>query len=202
MPSSFGIGRRASSSASALAQFLRDAVVEVRCGAAGGDAGAGTGIVWGGAGLIVTNAHCVARDAAIAIRSGNRTSDATLIALHRGHDLALLAAPAVRGPMLEARDPLSLRSGELVFAHGHPLGVQDALAMGVLHAVVPDARSGEPRWIVADVRLAPGNSGGPLVDAEGRLLGVNSMVVNGLGLAVPTPLVQRLVDHALSRRAA
>jgi serine protease Do len=55
---------------------------------------------------------------------------------------------------------------------------------------------------VADVRLAPGNSGGPLVDAEGRLVGINSMVVNGLGVAVPASLVQRFVERALSERAA
>ncbi|HYS68626.1 MAG TPA: trypsin-like peptidase domain-containing protein, partial [Gemmatimonadaceae bacterium] len=98
-------------------------------------------------------------------------------------------------------DPESLRTGELVFAHGHPLGIRDALAMGVLHAVTRD-RSKSPRWIVADVRLAPGNSGGPLVDAEGRLVGINSMVVNGLGVAVPASLVQQFVEKALSQRAA
>ncbi|HXI98786.1 MAG TPA: trypsin-like peptidase domain-containing protein, partial [Gemmatimonadaceae bacterium] len=94
-----------------------------------------------------------------------------------------------------------LRPGELVFAHGHPLGIRDALAMGVLHAVTRD-RDKSARWIVADVRLAPGNSGGPLVDAEGRLVGINSMVVNGLGVAVPASLVQRFVERALSQRAA
>lgn len=72
------------------------------------------------------------------------------------------------------------------------------------HAVV-EVRSGDtnhPRWIIADVRLAPGNSGGPLVDADGRLVGINSMVVNGLGVAVPATLVQRFVEQALATRAA
>jgi S1-C subfamily serine protease len=81
------------------------------------------------------------------------------------------------------------------------IGVKDSLAMGVLHAVTRD-KSGSARWIVADVRLAPGNSGGPLVDAEGRLVGINSMVVNGLGVAVPASLVQRFVEQSLSLRAA
>jgi serine protease Do len=79
--------------------------------------------------------------------------------------------------------------------------VRDALAMGVIHTVARD-RSKLPRWIVADVRLAPGNSGGPLVDAEGRLVGINSMVVNGLGVAIPSTLVHQFVEHALSQRAA
>jgi serine protease Do len=135
------------------------------------------------------------------VTAGGKWREAHAIAYHPHHDLALLAAPSVTGPLLELRDPESLRTGELVFAHGHPLGIRDALAMGVLHAVTRD-RSGSARWIVADVRLAPGNSGGPLVDADGRLVGVNSMVVNGLGVAVPASMVQRFVDRSLSRRAA
>jgi serine protease Do len=114
----------------------------------------------------------------------------------------LLAAPSVSGPLLEIRDPETLRAGELVFAFGHPLGIRDALAMGVVNSVARDGRTKYPRWIVADVRLFPGNSGGPLVDAEGRLVGINSMVVNGLGVAVPAGLVQQFVERALSQRAA
>jgi serine protease Do len=74
--------------------------------------------------------------------------------------------------------------------------------MGVVHATAGDRPNGTLRWIVADIRLAPGNSGGPLVDAEGRLVGINSMVVNGLGVAVPSVLVSRFVARALSERAA
>ena len=77
------------------------------------------------------------------------------------------------------------------------------IAMKSCYAARCDSdRSGSARWIVADVRLAPGNSGGPLVDAEGRLVGINSMVVNGLGVAVPASLVQRFVERSLSQRAA
>jgi serine protease Do len=193
----FGFARQFSSAASGLAQLVRGAVVEVRSG----DTGSGTGIVWGGAGLVVTNAHCAPRGASLEVNAGGPWRGARLIAHHPRHDLALLAAPSVSGPLLELRDADSLRAGELVFAHGHPLGVRDALAMGVVHGVARDARN-EPRWIVADVRLAPGNSGGPLVDAVGRLVGINSMVVNGLGVAVPSMLVERFVEQALARRAA
>jgi serine protease Do len=198
--STFGFARQFSSSATGLAQLLRRAVVEVRSG----DTGSGTGIVWGGAGLVVTNAHCAPRDVALAVdsESAGRWRDARVIAYHPRHDLALLDAPSVRGPLLELRDVDTLRAGELVFAHGHPLGVRDALAMGVVHAIARDERTNAPRWIVADVRLAPGNSGGPLVDADGRLVGINSMVVNGLGVAIPATLVHRFVERALGQRAA
>jgi serine protease Do len=195
--SMLGSARAATSNLNGLAEALQQAVVEVRSG----ETASGTGIIWGGAGLVVTNAHCIRRGASVQVIAGGKWREARALAYHPHHDLALLAAPSVTGPLLELRDPESLRTGELVFAHGHPLGVTDALAMGVLHAVTRD-KSGSARWIVADVRLAPGNSGGPLVDAEGRLVGINSMVVNGLGVAVPASLVQRFVERSLSQRAA
>ena len=195
--SMLGAARAATSNLIGLAEALQQVVVEVRSD----ETGSGTGIIWGGAGLVVTNAHCIRRGAPAQVTAGGRWREAHAIAYHPHHDLALLAAPSVTGPLLELRDPESLRTGELVFAHGHPLGIRDALAMGVLHAVTRD-RSGSARWIVADVRLSPGNSGGPLVDAEGRLVGINSMVVNGLGVAVPASLVQRFVERSLTQRAA
>jgi serine protease Do len=195
--SMLGSARAASSNLNGLAETLQQAVVEVRSG----ETASGTGIIWGGAGLVVTNAHCIRRGASLQVIAGGKWREAHALAYHPHHDLALLAAPSVTGPLLELRDPDSLRTGELVFAHGHPLGIKDSLAMGVLHAVTRD-KSGSARWIVADVRLAPGNSGGPLVDAEGRLVGINSMVVNGLGVAVPASLVQRFVERSLSQRAA
>ncbi|HSQ33032.1 MAG TPA: serine protease [Gemmatimonadaceae bacterium] len=191
------------SAATSLADSLARAVVQVRTRDTGS---AGTGLIWegGATALVVTNAHCVPRGATIEVSSDGRWREARVIAYHPPHDLALLASPSLSGggPSLELRDAESLRPGELLFAHGHPLGVRDALAMGVLHDVARDRRTGAPRWIVADVRLAPGNSGGPLVDAEGRLVGINSMVVNGLGVAVPAALVQQFIDRVLARRAA
>ena len=190
--------RSASLGLASLGASLKDVVVEVR-----GERGScGTGIIWGGAGLVVTNAHCAPRETALEVAANNARRDASVLAYHPHHDLALLAAPHARGPLLEIRDADSLRAGELVFASGHPLGVKDALAMGVVHGVVRDPRSGSARWIVADVSLAPGNSGGPLVDAEGRLVGINSMVVNGLGAAIPATVVARFVERVLARRAA
>ena len=193
----FGSARGMSSNVNGLSELLREAVVEVRSG----ESGSGTGIIWGGAGLIVTNAHCIRRGAQLQVDAAGKWREAQALAYHPHHDLALLASPTVSGPLLELRDPETLRAGELLFAHGHPLGIRDALAMGVLHTVARD-KSKSPRWIVADVRLAPGNSGGPLVDAQGRLVGINSMVVNGLGVAVPASLVQQFVERALSQRAA
>lgn len=187
--------------ARSLAATLTTAVVQVRSEHTGG----GAGIVWG-PGLVVTNAHCVPRDSSVrvSVENGGRWRDARVIGYHPSNDVALLAVPtlAAETPTLEIRDADSLRAGELLFAHGHPLGLRDAMAMGVLHDVARDRRTGRPRWIVADVRLAPGNSGGPLVDAEGRLVGINSMVVNGLGVAIPAVLARDFVERVLAKRAA
>ena len=196
--SMLGSARAMSSNLHGLSEMLRRTVVEVRSG----ESGSGTGIIWGGAGLVVTNAHCAPRNMLLEVRGEGKWRGAEPLAYHPQHDLALLAAPSVSGPLLETRDAESLRAGELVFAYGHPLGIHDSLAMGVVHGITRDDRTGSPRWIIADVRLAPGNSGGPLVDAEGRLVGINSMVVNGLGVAVPAALVHRFVERALTRRAA
>jgi len=196
-----GLARAFTSSATVLADELRRVVVEVRSGRVGGE-GSGTGVVWGGAGLVVTNAHVAPRGATVDVDMDGIRREARVIAHQPRLDLALIEAPFARGPFLAIRNSASLRAGELVFAHGHPLGVRDALAMGVVHGVARDARTREPRWVVADVRLAPGNSGGPLVDADGRLVGINSMIVNGLGVAIPAELVQRFVESALERRAA
>ena len=188
------------SATTSLADSLASAVVQLRSQNTGSG---GAGLIWG-PGLIVTNAHCVSRGATIEVcaAGSSRWREAEVIGYHPPHDLALLAASSIIGPLLEIRDAESLRPGELLFAHGHPLGLRDAMSMGVLHDVARDRRTGQPRWIVADVRLAPGNSGGPLVDADGRLVGINSMVVNSLGVAVPAALVRQFVERVLAKRAA
>jgi serine protease Do len=90
------------------------------------------------------------------------------------------------------------RIGSLVVAVGHPFGLRGALTAGVVHAIGPIARNGVP-WIHADVRLAPGNSGGPLADVSGAVVGINAMVAGGLALAVP---VSRVLDFVRSAGVA
>ncbi len=192
-----GFDRTLRSGAGALAERVRLATVEVRT-----SRGSGAGIIWDQTGLVVTNAHCAPNGVAVRLSARGRVIDGETVAHARDHDLALILAPGLKGQPFELRDARTLRVGELVFAHGHPLGVLDSLAMGVVHGIARHPRSDEPRFIIADIRLAPGNSGGPLVDAEGRLVGVNSMVVNGLGVAVPGLAVQRFLERARAARAA
>lgn len=189
--------RRFAADADNLVHLLTRAVVEIHS-----PRGGGAGIIWGAGGLVVTNAHCAPRGAQLRVESGGRVHNAEVIAISRDHDLALVHAPSVSGPLLELRDVRSVRVGEIVFAHGHPLGMSHSLTMGAIHGIATHPHTGEPRFVVADVRLAPGNSGGALVDADGRLVGINSMVVGGLGVAIPAGVAQEFVMRATSRRAA
>ena len=84
-------------------------------------------------------------------------------------------------------------------ALGHPLGVAYAAALGVVHRAPTGAR-GLAGWLHADILLAPGNSGGPLADTQGRVVGINAMIVGGLGIAVPTHVVEAFVREAEAAR--
>ncbi|MDP9203864.1 MAG: serine protease, partial [Gemmatimonadota bacterium] len=88
-----------SSNLNGLSDMLRRTVVEVRSG----NTGSGTGIIWGGAGLVLTNAHCVPRGALLQVGGQGKWREAQPLAYHPQHDLALLAAPSVSGPLLEMR---------------------------------------------------------------------------------------------------
>jgi serine protease Do len=122
-------------------------------------------------------------------------------------DIAVVYAATAAVPAVTVGDPYAVRPGSLVFAVGHPLGVKDAVSVGVFQAVraVPPGfglaekrprtgRSPTIPWVQADVRLAPGNSGGPIADVEGNVIGVAAMIVSGLALAVPAPDVERLLS--------
>jgi len=174
----------------ALADDLRRITVELT----NGDEFAGSGVVWA-PGLVVTNAH-VARQSRVMLRlADGRRPEGRLVARDRDADLALLRVPALglRPPTLAGSD--GLRVGSLIVAVGHPLGVRGALTAGIIHAIGPLVRGGRA-WIQGDLRLAPGNSGGPLADARGHVLGVNAMIAGTLALAIPAPEVARFVRAA------
>jgi serine protease Do len=87
-----------------------------------------------------------------------------------------------------------LRTGELVVAVGSPLGISGAASLGIVYHPAAGGPGGR-RWIAADVRLAPGSSGGPLVDAAGRVVGINTLVAFGLACAVPSRAVLRFLQR-------
>jgi serine protease Do len=180
-----------------LASVLRRSTVEVQTRGEG----AGSGIIWQANGLIVTNAHVARADRATIVLSDGRAFDGVVTARDPRRDLATIAIDvgSVVLPAATIGHPTDLRTGDVVVALGHPLGITGALALGVVHVV--EVRRGGPRWIRADIRLAPGNSGGPLADAHGRVVGVNTLIAGGLGVAVPVTRVARFLAEAGVERA-
>jgi serine protease Do len=173
-----------------IAERLREVTVQVRAGGRS----AGAGVVWLRSGLVVTNAHVAAGPTAEVVLPDGRALPARLVARDPRHDLAALTVTAGELPAALRVDARGLRAGELLIALGHPLGVAYAAALGVVHRA-PSGAPGPRGWLHADIRLAPGNSGGPLADTSGRVVGINAMIVGGLGIAVPTHLVERFVHE-------
>jgi serine protease Do len=172
---------------------LRENTVELRSmGRAGG-----SGVIWRSDGLIVTSAHVVgsarlARHGLQVVLADKRRLPAAILEWDRRLDLALLRVEARGLPAAQVGDSNGLRPGELVLAVGHPFGLRGAVVAGVVHAASARGPAGL-RWVQADIRLAPGNSGGPLADAAGQVVGINAMIVGGLALAVPSQAVQTFV---------
>lgn len=172
-----------------IAERLRRSTVQILAG----DRVAGSGVVWRADGLVVTNAH-VARTPEVIIKLWDgRRMRGEVAARDPRRDLASVRIAAERLEPVPAGDSDAVRPGEVVIAIGSPLGVAGALSMGMVHSVGSLAGMGRQRWIRAAVRLAAGNSGGPLVDASGRVVGINTAIVNGLGVAAPTSSVLALL---------
>jgi serine protease Do len=173
----------------AIANSLRQSTVQIR----GHRGGVGSGIIWNSAGLIITNAHVVRSRQAIVELADGRTLNARVVAIAPHRDLAALAVKAPNLTAATIGDSTQLRVGDLVFAVGNPLGTVGALTTGIIHTVAPPGSPIQRSWIQADVRLAPGNSGGPLANAQGQVIGVNSMIADGLAIAIPSQMVERFL---------
>ncbi len=189
--------------------FLGDAAARLRASVVAiVDGGHGAGFAWRDD-LFVTSAHVVSSRKAVVLTPDGRAVEGTVVGRDVDRDIALLHAPEARVPPVTCGDPYALRPGALVFAVGHPLGVKDAVSVGVFQAVgaiplgfgMAERRPRRGRnpfipWVQADVRLAPGNSGGPIADVEGNVIGVAAMIVSGLALAVPAPDLEGLLSKS------
>src|SRR6266446_6560972 len=169
-----------------IAEQLRRSTVLIHAGGRG----SGSGVIWSSEGTIVTNAHVIHGSSVRVQLWDGREFDATVTARDPRRDLATLRIGANSLPAASPADSSQLRPGELAIAIGNPMGFVGALTAGVIHAIGPLRALGTQTWVQASVRLAPGNSGGPLADARGRVIGVNTMVAGRLALAVPSNAVR------------
>jgi serine protease Do len=173
-----------------IADRLRRSTVLVRPGASQGN---GSGVLWSSDGLIVTNAHVAQGSRAEISLWDGREFRAEVTSRDARRDLAALRISAGELFAAEAGDSSRVRPGEIAIAVGNPLGFVGALTTGVVHAVGSLRGLGSQSWVQSDVRLAPGNSGGPLADAGGRVIGINAMVAGRLALAIASNEVARFL---------
>jgi len=180
-----------SSSLGELIEQAQASVVQVRREGRG----AGTGVVWGRKGEVVTNHHVVAGAGTkihVELRDG-RVLEARVVDSDPTLDVALLNVPADNLTAVPAGDSSRLRVGELVFAIGHPFGQRGVVTAGIvsgLSKVKMRNTNQQVEYIKSDVRLLPGNSGGPLLNAQGQVVGINAMIMGGdLSVAIPSNVV-------------
>ena len=202
-----------------LAERLKRGLVQVRVQRAQPPAGeghepgppdeprrtSGSGFLIREDGLLVTNAHVIADATRIQVRlQDGRRFEGTLIGKDTRVDLALVKIDGARGlPVLPLGDSNRLRVGEFVLALGHPFGLEQTVSFGIVSRKGAPLRVAAPGFdfIQTDASVNPGNSGGPLVNMAGEVVGVNSMAArNGsIGFAIPVNLVKSLLPQLVEK---
>lgn len=167
------------------------------------DHGNGAGTIWHQDGLILTNAHVVKGYGAVEVvlPNGDRLEGQT-IAFDPERDLAALAIDAHDLPTIEIGKSSELQPGQWVAAVGHPWGVMGAVTGGIVMGhghEFPEFPLAHREWVMVNLHLRPGNSGGPLVDIHGRLVGVNTIMTGfDMGGAVPVDVIKKFLRHNLA----
>src|SRR5512143_3321838 len=161
---------------------------------------AGTGVVWSTDGVIVTADHVVEREEGIEVFTpGGETTKAELVGRDPGTDVAVLRAAAKGLVAADWTPPGELKAGHLAFALGKPWDNTPIVSGGIISAIGVGIRGhGRNGFVQSDVVMLPGFSGGPLVDAGGRVIGMNSSVLGrGVSLAVPVETMKRVIADLL-----
>lgn len=176
--------------------------------------GVGAGVIMTPDGYIVTNAHVVegARKIRVRLIGMNKQDadasdvrgplEAKLIGVDHLSDVALIKVDAANLPALQFADSSNLKQGQVVFAFGSPLGLENSVTMGVVSATERQIDPDNPAiYIQTDAPINPGNSGGPLVDVDGKVVGINTFILSesggneGLGFAIPSNVVKNVYEQ-------
>jgi serine protease Do len=181
-----------------VAERLRRSTVLIHSGSDGSRRGSGSGVICSDSGLIVTNAHVIRGSQACVQLWDGREFEAQVAERDHSRDLAARRISAPGLPRVSLADSSRIRAGELALAIGNPLGLVGALSTGVVRAVGSVRGLGPCAWVQAHVQLAPGNSGGPLANAAGDVIGINSMVAGRLALAIPSNSVSAFLQTGAS----
>ncbi|HNY41886.1 MAG TPA: trypsin-like peptidase domain-containing protein, partial [Bryobacteraceae bacterium] len=182
---------------------------------------AGSGVIIGEGGYVITNAHVVVGAQRVqvtlpavetstaeeplkrsAVRPMGRIVRGAIVGLDLETDIALLKIADPGLPVLGLADSDKVEQGELVLAFGNPMGLDNSVTMGIVSSTARQLKADDPMiYIQTDAPINPGNSGGPLVDTEGKMVGINTMILSqsggseGLGFAVPSNIVANVVEQ-------
>ncbi len=180
--------------------------------------GVGSGVILDPAGYIITNLHVIEGAGRIRVRLPIPVDEsqpgqsilkpegmvvgAQIVGVDRETDLAVLKVQASNLPALDLGDSDDVRTGQLVFAFGSPLGLDNSVTMGIVSAVARQLRPEDPMiYIQTDATINPGNSGGPLVNAQGQIIGINTLILSqsggseGIGFAAPSNIVRNVYQQ-------
>ena len=177
----------------------------------------GSGVVVSADGYIVTNAHVVSNARQVRVRMADESPggatvgtnaamqpsgkilEARIVGVDRETDLAVLKVERIDLNPLPLGDSDTLHQGQLVMAFGNPLGLENSVSMGVVSSVARQIKPDDTMiYIQTDAPINPGNSGGPLVDADGRVMGINTFILSqsggseGLGFAIPSNIIKNV----------
>ncbi len=178
----------------------------------------GSGFFVDSTGYVVTNAHVVSGAYRVQVqlpkppppapgeesilRPRGDLLDAEVVGTDSETDVALLKVPGSGYQSLSFGNSDELRRGQLVFAFGSPMGLENSVSMGVVSAMARQLKEGDPMvYVQTDAAINPGSSGGPLVNAEGKVVGLNTFILSesgnsaGLGFAGPSNIVQNVVKQ-------
>jgi len=163
--------------------------------------GLGSGVIFSADGAVLTNNHVIedAKSVSIKLKDG-RVFSATLAGRDPATDLAVLKIDAKSLPAVTFADSDAARPGEVVLAIGSPLGLSHTVTMGVLSAKGRGGANPVEDYLQTDASINAGNSGGPLVNLEGKVLGINTQTASkaqGISLAVPANMAKRVAEQLL-----
>jgi serine protease Do len=224
VPMAFAVELRGlSAGLEALSETVSPAVVEVaasgygplqdggptKVSVVGRHRSTGSGVIVDPNGYILTNAHVVANTQRVRVsipeqggRRGAAWVDAKIVGQDEESDLALLKVDRTALPALSFGNSDVLKQGQMVAALGSPMGLNNSMTMGVLSSAKRQLREEDPMlYLQTDAPINPGNSGGPLVDLDGKLIGINTFIMTqgggseGLGFAIPSNMVSGIYSQ-------
>ncbi|MDQ2898541.1 MAG: trypsin-like peptidase domain-containing protein [Acidobacteriota bacterium] len=192
---------------------------QTRSGLVSKQRGSGSGVILTDDGYIVTNGHVVqgsqrvqvqlayslndrARPHASIVRERGKVFTAKVVGIDRESDIAVLKIEQTGLPHLDLGDSDKIHQGQLVLAFGNPLGLENSVTLGVVSSTARQLHAEDRMvYIQTDAAINPGNSGGPLLDSDGRVVGINKFILSqsggneGVGFSIPSNIVRNVFDQ-------